>query len=323
MNIVFCTDTKYVMPSGVLMKSICVNNTAEDIAFYAIIDESVTEEDKQALRGVLSASNHNIDFFMVHGKDYEGYPNLDVSPEYAAKMHITATHTTKACYYRLSMANLLPQTVDRVLYFDCDVVVTGSLKKLWEKPLDGHAVAAVKDEGEASMDYMTLGYPQVDGYFNSGVMIIDLKRWREEGWFAKFLQIIEEHRGEMRQHDQEILNIAFHNDVKLLEIKYNLQENFLRKPEYIPYLWSMYGNEIKDALSNYVCIHFTAYKPWVGECKQPLKKEFFKYLKMTRWRGYKVRWKNSLKVRWHITVYNWLVKLGVLKSMYVKIKERA
>ena len=216
MNVVFCTDTNYIMPSSVLIKSISLNNKNTPIDFYAIVDESVTERDKSILVRELSDNDsHNITFLTVNGREYENMPNLDVSHEYAVRNKITATHTTKACYYRLSMANLLPQSVEKVIYFDCDIIVTQDLSDLWSTNLEGKAVAAVVDEGEFQMHYHQLGFPPEFGYFNSGVMIIDISYWRKHNMFESFLSIIKEHAGRMRQHDQEILNIAFYNNVKL------------------------------------------------------------------------------------------------------------
>lgn len=318
MNIVFCSDTNYIMPSGVFMKSVSVNNANNDIEFDAIIDESVTEADKEALRRVIADNNkHRIEFFTVHGKDFENMPNLEVSPEYAKKMKVTALHTTKACYYRLSMAQLLPETIKKVMYFDCDIIVTQDLMSMWNTDLEGKAVAAVKDEGELDMRYDLLGFDPKDGYFNSGAMIIDLDYWRKNDLFPVFLKIINEHNGKMKQHDQEILNIAFHDNVKLLPMKYNFQENFLHLPGTYPF-YDKYADEIETAIKDFAVIHYTADKPWFADCGQPLKEEFFKYRSMTQWKDQKVKWKRP-EYRRNITIYRWLVKLGLRKRNYRKL----
>ena len=317
MNIVFCSDSNYVMPSGVFMKSVSVNNVNNDIEFDAIIDESVTDEDKAALRKVIADNTkHKIVFFTVSGKDFENMPNLEVSSEYAKQMKVTALHTTKACYYRLSMAQLLPDTIKRVLYFDCDIIVTQDLLPMWNTDLEGKAVAAVKDEGELDMSYDLLGYDTKDGYFNSGAMVIDLDYWRRNEMFPEFLKIINKHNGKMRQHDQEILNIAFHDNVKLLPFKYNLQENFLRLPSTYSF-YHKYSVEIERALRDYAVIHYTADKPWYADCGQPLKEYFFKYRAMTQWKNEKVTWKRP-EFRRNIAIYRLLVRLRLKKDSYRK-----
>lgn len=320
MNIVFCTDTNYIMPSSVLIKSISLNNTEAMITFYAIIDESVTEKDKARLIDeIKNNNNHSITFLTVNGQDYEDMPNLDVSHDYAKQNKITATHTTKACYYRLSMASLLPQSVERVIYFDCDIVVTQNLTDLWKTDLEGKAVAAVVDEGEFQMRYDQLGFSPTYGYFNSGVMIINLSYWRKFNMIDKFLEIIKGHVGRMRQHDQEILNIAFYNNVKRLPIKYNFQENFFRKSEYIPLFYKKYSKEIEASINDIAVLHYTAEKPWYNECGQPHKNVFYTYLKETTWIGYTPRWKNK-KYSVNISIFRLLVKLGIKKSIYRNIR---
>lgn len=308
------------MPSSVLIKSISINNAESSITFYAIVDESVTESDMAMLnKEIEHNSRHCINFLRVNGSDYENMPNLDVSKEYAQKNKITATHTTKACYYRLSMANLIPKDVDRVLYFDCDIVVTKNISELWNTNLEGKAVAAVVDEGELHMSYDQLGFSPKYGYFNSGAMIIDLAYWREHNMFDAFMQIIREHTGRMRQHDQEILNIAFFNNVKRLPLKYNFQENFFRRPQLIPDFYNKYSAEIEEAINDIAIIHYTAEKPWFKECGQPCKNVFFQYLNKTLWAGLSPRWKNK-NLAFNISAYRILTKLGIKKSIYRNIK---
>ncbi|MCM1451647.1 MAG: glycosyltransferase family 8 protein [Clostridium sp.] len=318
-NIVFCTDTNYIMPSGVFMKSVSVNNQGNDVEFHCIVDESVTKEDENQLISTIGdCKRHNISFYRVCGRDFENMPNLDVSEEYAKKNKVTATHTTKACYYRLSMANLLPSNLKRVLYFDCDIIVTQDLLPMWQANLEGNAVAAVVDEGELDMSYDQLEYSPEYGYFNSGAMVIDLDYWRKNDMFTKFLEIIRCHAGRMRQHDQEILNIAFHDSVKRLPIKYNLQENFLRDSRLISNFYAKYSSEIENGLKDYAVIHYTADKPWHKENNQPLKKEFYKYLGLTKWRGYKPYWKRP-KFKRNIIVYRFLQNIGIFRKMYRSI----
>lgn len=315
-NIVFCTDTNYIMPSGVFMKSVSMNNRWNGIIFHCIVDESVTKDDEASLKDVIADNSlHQIKFYRVVGKDFERMPNLDVSEEYAKKNKVTATHTTKACYYRLSMANLLPPDLNRVLYFDCDIIVTQDLMPMWKTDLEGNAVAAVVDEGELDMSYDQLEYSPKYGYFNSGAMVIDLEYWRKHDMFTKFLEIIHCHAGRMRQHDQEILNIAFHSSIKRLPVKYNLQENFLRRPDLIPDFYAKYGQDIEEGIKDYVVIHYTADKPWYCENNQPLKSEFYKYLQQTKWYGYKPSWKRP-KFKRNIRILRILQNIGIQKKIY-------
>ncbi|MDE6273184.1 MAG: glycosyltransferase family 8 protein [Muribaculaceae bacterium] len=318
MNIVFCTDTNYIMPSSVLIKSISLNNKDKLVDFYAVIDESVTEKDMNILECELEHnSKHKINFLRVNGDAYQNMPNLGVSKEKAKKGKITATHTTKACYYRLSLADLMPETVDKVLYFDCDTVILQNLTKLWNTDLEGKAVAAAIDEGELDMNYDQLGFSSEYGYFNSGVMIIDLAYWRKHNMFEKFLRIIKEHEGRMRQHDQEILNIAFYNNVKRIPMKYNFQEDYFKRPEKISNFYAKYSKEIEDSLRDITILHYTAYKPWYKECGQPMKDCFFDYLKRTAWKKYRPVWKNK-DLAFNISIYRMLTKLGIKRSQYRK-----
>ena len=56
-DIVICTDTKYVMPCGIMFYSLCKNNSENEIVFHAIIDDSVTEANKESLSSIAKKFN--------------------------------------------------------------------------------------------------------------------------------------------------------------------------------------------------------------------------------------------------------------------------
>ena len=76
-------------------------------------------------------------------------------------------HISKATYYRLLIADILPKEIDRVLYLDCDIIVNDSLEELWGIDMTGKAIAASPQIGSGH-DCERLGYPIEDGYFNAG-----------------------------------------------------------------------------------------------------------------------------------------------------------
>ena len=96
---------------------------------------------------------------------------------------------------RLFMDDMLPESVERVLYLDCDTVVLQSLKHLWKEDLEGNIVGAVMEPTiyQAVKESIDLG--EEDPYYNSGVLLVDLKKWREKK-FRKTSGILEEQRRE-------------------------------------------------------------------------------------------------------------------------------
>lgn len=225
------------------------------------------------------------------------------------------THVTKATYYRLFLQKFLDEDIDRLLYLDGDIVVTGSLRPLWETKLNGYAIGAVTDMSESLQEYTRLGYPREKGYFNAGVLLINLVYWRDHDVQNSFLDLILNHPDQIKLHDQDVLNICFCDSKLRLPLKYNVQNGFFFKREYLELDAEKYKEQINEAVSDSVIIHYTCQiKPWYKESKHPLAKEFWKYLNMTEWKGYKAKW------RFHYSLQGRLLRflhiLPELKSDY-------
>ena len=153
--------------------------------------------------------------------------------------------------FRLFMHRLLPQ-VERIIYLDADTVVCDDIAALFDEDLQGRALGAVHDGGDAFRGlaflqaavitdpalsryhslyaYYTEGLGLADedllGYFNSGVLLLDLKR------AAPLLEQVPAALGEPRIYpDQDLLNVLFRHDKRLLDARYNVMPN--RVEEYV------------------------------------------------------------------------------------------
>jgi len=91
-----------------------------------------------------------------------------------------------ATYYRLLVTGLLPSAVSRAIWIDCDLVVTDDLARLWDMDLAGRHALAVQDHGVPFVSspgvshYERLGLRADHGYFNAGVMLLDLDLLRKD-----------------------------------------------------------------------------------------------------------------------------------------------
>lgn len=145
MDILVCTDKKYIMPACVLMCSVAENNKEEGtLHFHVFVDGSVGDEERQ--RVITTANNYdiNVDFYRIDKSMFEGW---------------YLGHLSVATYYRLILEDILPQDIHRVIYLDCDMIVRHSLMPLWEMDLEAKSLAAVPDLSEALPErYQRLGY---------------------------------------------------------------------------------------------------------------------------------------------------------------------
>ncbi|MBQ2210107.1 MAG: glycosyltransferase family 8 protein [Prevotella sp.] len=285
MDIVACTDRGFVMPTGVMMQSVCVNNLDVDITFHIVLDDDVTKEDQHDLENVVTS---------FKGKSVEFYP---VS-EYITKIAFPALNDptlanspsiTRTTYFRLWLAEFLPSTIDKVLYLDGDIIVRHSLLPLWITDLGNDAVAVVPDGFNGMMEiYQRLGYPSKLCYFNAGVMLVNLKYWREHMVVKDFLEYLETHAEDILYQDQDVLNVVFKDKKTILPIKYNLVSSYLWK---IPLFdVNKFEKELIEAFTDPVIVHFIAGKPWYvyQRCPHPFKNTWNKYQNQTKWKGVKI-----------------------------------
>ncbi len=147
-----------------------------------------------------------------------------------------AQHLSRAAYARIFFADILPAAVSRVIYLDPDILCRFPLAELWAFDLDGAVAAAARDcaigEDEwgdlAACARMArdrhahrLGLPEDGGYFNTGVMLIDVARWREERIGPRTAAWIRANPGLVQLADQDALNCVLRGRVARLPDGWN------------------------------------------------------------------------------------------------------
>jgi lipopolysaccharide biosynthesis glycosyltransferase len=200
-DVVFAIDGSYAVPAAVVGHSIRagLRNRSTAVRFH-VIDGGL---DAAGRRYVASA--------LAEAGDVEVY---DV-PDRLLLPH-RVKHWTSAALGRLHVAAVLPEEVTRAVYLDADTLVLGDLTDLIDVDLGGRAVGAVINEVGADRSW-TLADTAVysdhgaepPGYFNSGVLLIDMDRWRADGVTEQATRIYQRYGQQLRTHDQDILNIIF------------------------------------------------------------------------------------------------------------------
>jgi lipopolysaccharide biosynthesis glycosyltransferase len=279
MDIVTCSDNRYILPTGVMMYSLCKNNPDTDIVFHVIVDDSVSPEQKADLEENIQAfSNSIICFYTVDETALSAFPSLN-----------NRADITKATYYRLLLTEILPDTVQKVLYLDGDIIVRKSLTLLWNVDLTGYALAAVTDSMSGKIEYYNrLKYPAERGYFNAGVLLINLDYWRQHAVLSTFNDFIEKRADDIVAHDQDVLNCVFCDQKLTLPIKYDLVSGYIWKKREFDY-WKV-EQELLEALKDPVIVHFAAKdKPWNSYQRKPhpFSSTWNLYQDQTKWRGVK------------------------------------
>ena len=312
MNILLSTDNNYVMPTGVLMTSIgCTNGS--DVSYHILTDDDFSEKSREALKNIAHKYRNEIFFYVISSEMTKDFPFGRADQP---------THVSIATYYRLFITRVLPADVDKIIYLDGDIIVRGSLAPLWETDIDGYAMGTVHDMHEKHhIQTGRLPYNmQDDGYFNAGVLLVNVKYWRENNCIDTFMSIVQQNQDRLKLHDQDVLNIAFHDKKKWLSVTYNMQNGFLLKFQDKSSFPGISG-EIDIMKHNPVIVHFCAQdKPWKLECFHPYCKDWRRIFFLTQWRKDKLEDEEdnpTLKRR----LRNWLVRhcLYVPATLYQKV----
>ncbi len=270
LDILVCADHGFVMPCGVTLESLCSNNAGNEVHVHLITDASLTAEDISQLEEVILRHNPNNSL-----RIYRMNESLLASWDWYNDGYYPVQ-----VFYRLVCAELLPPDIDRILYLDCDTIVRHPLYALWKVDLGDHPVGVVVDASEVGR---RLGFGSDDVYFNSGVMLINLKYWREHNCSKALFDYIEAHRDQIRLPDQDPLNIIFKDNKKLLDLSYNLQPIAIYKDKYVTFPWRKYP-EFRKAQRDPAIIHYAGARPWEKGIKHPYLSEWFKYRQQTRWK---------------------------------------
>lgn len=188
-------------------------------------------------------------------------------------------------FYKLAVADQVE--AERVLYLDSDVVVSSSLQHLWTCDLEGFALAAVEDVGPIDPPLMSLGA----AYFNSGVMLMDLKVWKTQELSRRVWEWTLACGLPLNQiyYEQHGLNACVDGRWKKLPLAFNQQSMFF--DDYIadPYLRQNpeQKSQLEFARKHPSIIHFTGVtKPWQLGGRHPYGWQYWRYRWQTPYRFY-------------------------------------
>ena len=278
MNIAYSSDNNYAQHVGVSMLSLFENNKHIDFINVYLIENGISEENKEKLKSICTKYNRKIIF--INLKNFIYKINLNIDKEISVNL-----------YARLFLATAIPEEVGRIIYLDSDSIVNNDISKLWELDLRGNYIAGVKDT-VASSTKTKVGLNDNDDYINSGMIVIDLNKWRENNVENQFINFINRNKGKVFHHDQGTINPVLSKRTLIIHPKYNaMTVMFTMKYKNILKYYEMneYYSEkmLNEAINEPVFIHFTpafVNRPWVKGCNHPLGKKYIEYLKMSPWK---------------------------------------
>lgn len=195
-SILAALDENYLPQLTVMLTSFYLNNPGEKAELYLLysgISRHGLETAEEKCR------QFGMKFYPVR-VDGSLFQDAPVTRQYPKEM-----------YYRLLASRLLPERLDRVLYLDPDTLIINPLRPLWEMDLRGSLFAAAAHTGmtELANRVNRVRLDSGSDYYNSGVLLMDLKAGRLEIQPEELFQFVREHGRELLLPDQDLLNALY------------------------------------------------------------------------------------------------------------------
>lgn len=263
MDIVIGIDKGFIQHGMVMLVSLFMNNRDAHINLYVLHTDYFPE--LKHIQDFESKFNTTIHMVTVKAPDL-GNVKVD-------------GHISIATYYRLLIGELLPQNCEKVMYLDCDMVIVASLLPFWQTDIEGDYIVAAIPELESETKHL-LGIKPEEEYFNAGVLLIDLKKWRQANMGKQLTQYLDGNRDKIKYWDQDVLNAVLINKWKILGKQWNYITRYT------------YPEKVEP-----VIIHYAGQnKPWTVGYEDPYGHYYFKYLKSTPYYGRYIKSKFQRKV---------------------------
>ncbi len=289
--VVAAADDNFAMPLAAMVKSVLCNLAPDRRLVLYVIDGGLGEESRSRLLESWSS-----DRLLVHW----------LQPEFSALQHMKITgHVNLLTYSRLLIPELLPARHQKAIYLDCDIIVLADLAEVWDRDPGEHHLLAVQDmtapwmcsetalanfeacrpylsAAEALINFRELNIPPNTKYFNAGLLLLNLEKWRATDTARRVIEYLRDHPDQVRWWDQDGLNAILHREWGELDLPWNQIPHIFRYPSWRESPFS--EADYKAITEHPKAIHFSARsKPWHGDNTHPARNLFFHYLDQTTW----------------------------------------
>jgi lipopolysaccharide biosynthesis glycosyltransferase len=288
MVIVFCLDNNFTQHLFVSLESLIYHTKNTQSLKIYVIDGGINEQSKSDLYNHFLKKRIALNFLHADNSIFSGF--------------IVDRHISTATYYRIAIADILPDVETKVIYLDCDVMVNHDLAELWDFDMHNYSIAAVAEHDNSRNIEMGLGETKT---FNCGVLLMNIAKWRKEKIAEKVLNYIREKPEKIKFWDQDALNAVLLKDWIELPLKWNVTTAYFNKLKQLNLL------EIKQVKNPYIIHYNTSIKPWHYISRHPYKKLYYKFLKLTPFKNYQPADK---------TLLNFIKKVISISLIKLKLK---
>ena len=257
-HVAYCLDSGYEQHFGVSLTSLLLNyGDASDLEVHVVID-GPSDQFEARLSRLRESFKARI---TVYRLDETLRQQL-----YAVPIESYLDHLSTATIFRLALGIILPGSVEQIVYLDSDTVVRSDITALFDVDLEGHVIAGVKGT-KTEQHAARLG---VANYINAGVLVIDLKQWRQEELYEATVGLIADGETDTPLLDQDAINKAVDGRIKLLPVCWNTM---------------VYDTTDYQLVERAVIAHYNGFKkPWQEWYAEEQGQDYRAYLQVSPWR---------------------------------------
>jgi len=244
------------MPTSVAITSLIANKKSDSIYNIYIIADNISEKSINIFK--------NIKYTNVH------INIINISDTEHIKLHPlgkTKNDVTTAALLKFKIPNMLNHH-SKVLYLDGDVIVLSDISELFNTNVENYYACVIRDTPQIMYKKRSHGEQFGNSYFNSGVMVLNLAKMRDNNISKKLIDEKAKSQ-DISLMDQDVFNIVLKGHVKYIPLKYNVCYSLLAwntqryTMKTLNDIFATNYLDLNDILKDTIILHFASpYKPW-------------------------------------------------------------
>lgn len=267
-HIVLSSSDEFIEHCATTMASILYNLSEDYMSHFYILSYDLTDKNKKKLIKLNKIKPCAIEYPQFDEKELSIFDKIKIPGHVANKI----------AFVRILAPKLL-KDVDKLIYFDSDVMVRADISELYQEDIENYYFAAVEDGSNKILAKRLWGNDTTSDYFNSGVLIMNCKLLRNNNYMQKIMDRIKINSSKYTIADQDVINDTFKDHIKKLDITWNFHHakffewgffNFSDKEKFLtvmnnPNVWHLTGPN----------------KPWLSGIEHNGRQEYLFYKKLT------------------------------------------
>jgi lipopolysaccharide biosynthesis glycosyltransferase len=180
-----------------------------------VMHTTLTPEEIEALHLYIERFGHQVHEVKIEADAFQDAPIL--------------MHYSKEMYYRLLAFKFLPETLDKILYLDPDILVINRVDGLYNLPLNDYLYAAAhhRAPGSKEINQLRLNAYEMEVYYNSGVLLMNLEKQRREVVESEIYAFVQKNKNRLILPDQDVLNVVYCKRIQTVEeVQYNYDARY-------------------------------------------------------------------------------------------------